>query len=131
MDFHIPNIRELIDFLIQFPVIAVLLGGILFGAGFTQVVKKTYLVYAPISNAPVSRARYKATTRILSCASTTAFSLWLWHSFLTHTGGEEVLAVGNGFISPFVYDGVRALIGWKWPELVKHWGSATDDEPKL
>jgi hypothetical protein len=129
MDVHIPSVPELADFLVRFPVIAVLAAGVLFGTGFTQLIKKTYLVWMPIAKEPVSDARYRLTVRWLSALSTYAFSLWLWHEFLDHTGGEEVLCAGTAFLSPLLYDWTRALIAWKFPSLVARWGSGDDEPP--
>ena len=129
MDFHLPEIKEVYGFLIQYPVLAVLLGGIVFGAGLTQIVKKIYLAYMPVASSPVSNARYKATTRLLSCLSTFLFSHWLWDTFLTHQIGDTALCAGVGVLSPLVYDGVRAVISWKFPEFAKRWGSDLNDDP--
>jgi hypothetical protein len=122
MDLHIPSIEELAAFAVQFPVVAVLVAGVLFGTGLTQLVKKTYLVYMPIAKVQVSIERYTVTTRWLSVLSTYCFSLWLWHAYLQHTGGEEVLCLGTAFLSPLLYDWTRALVAWKFPALTANWG---------
>jgi hypothetical protein len=129
MDFHLPEIKEIYAFLIQYPVLAVLVGGMVFGAGLTQIVKKTYLAYMPIASSPVSVGRYKATVRVLSCLSTFLFSHWLWDTFLTHQPGDTALCAGDAVLSPLVYDGARALIGWKFPEFAKRWGADLNDDP--
>jgi hypothetical protein len=130
MDFHVPGLHEIADFLVQFPVIAVLLAGVLFGTGFTQMVKKTYAASQSAAMNPVSEARFRISIRWLSVVSTFAFSLWLWHEFLMHTGGEEVLCAGTAFLSPLIYDWTRALIAWKFPSLVASWGAKPPDPPK-
>ena len=122
MDVHIPNWREVLELITRFPVILVILLGQLFGAGFTQLVKKTYLAW---TSEPVSDARYKISVRWLSVLSTYFFTVLLWHGMLAHQGAEEIICAGLGFISPLVYDGTRAMIAWKWPQFAAKWG-----EPK-
>lgn len=129
MDFHIPSLGELADFLVRFPVLAVLLAGLVFGLAFTQLIKKTYVVYRPLGDPPVSEARYLLTVRWLSALSTYCFTVWLWHGWLEHSGGEEVLCVGTAILSPLIYDAVRALIAWKFPALTANWGRDGTDEP--
>ena len=131
MDFHVPDIKELFGLLKQYPVILVLLCGMLFGTGLTQGIKKSYLIWMPIASKPVSYARYKLSVRWLAALSTYAFTLWSWHVFIGHSGAEELVSAGWALFSPLVYDGLRAVLAWKYPDLAKHLGSSdtTGDFP--
>lgn len=125
MDVHTPTLMELMGLLVQFPVLAVLLGGFLFGSGFTQMIKRTYIAYRPLGGEPVSQNRFRVSVRWLATLSTYLFTVELWHTFLEHNGAEEVVSIGTAFSSPVIYDCGRALIAWKFPDLRKH----LDNEP--
>ena len=121
MDVHIPTLQEVFSLMAQFPAILVLMGGVVFGSGLTQLVKKTYVAFQPVPQ--VSPARFKASVRWLSALCTYLFTVALWHGMLPHQGSEEVIAMGTAFCSPLVYDGARALIAWKFPLFAQHWGA--------
>jgi hypothetical protein len=121
-----PDIGDLLALFLHFPTFAVLVGGLVFGAGFTQFIKKAFLDLYYDRPWPVTERRFKLTVRVLAASSTYAFTLSLWHGLLAHTGAEEVVSVGTAFSAPLVYDGTRAMIAWKFPQLVRHWGHVGD-----
>lgn len=122
MDFHLPSFAEIWEIVQAYPVIIVLLGGLLFGSGVTQLVKHSYRDwFAHTLMRPISDGRFRFSVRILSAASTYAFTLALWHIFLGHAHGDEVIGAGTAIFSPALYDFSRALIRWKWPGLVRSW----------
>jgi hypothetical protein len=127
MDVHVPTPAEIAQLAVQFPVILVLLGGIVFGSGLTQLIKRTYLAWQPLSDKPVSKERYRASLRWLAALSTYAFTMGLWHTMLEHTGAEEVVSIGTAFCSPLVYDCGRALIAWKFPGFGHHLNKDGDE----
>lgn len=130
MDLHIPDLREIANLLAQFPILMVLLGGMVVGNGFTQIIKKTYLAFRPLGGHDVTDARYRISIRWLAAISTYGFTLWLWHGLLKAEGPAEVVSIGTAFASPLLYDVLRALVGWKFPEFAKRWGT-DPDKPDL
>jgi len=124
MDFHVPDLHEIMEIVLRFPVLLVATLGQVFGGSFTQIVKKTYLAWA--NGSRVSEPRYRASVRWLSVLSTYFFTVVLWHQSLPHTGYEEIASVGLGFLSPLLYDLTKMLVRWKFPDFAASWG----DNPK-
>jgi hypothetical protein len=114
-----PDLHEILDALARFPVVVVVAAGMLFGGGFTQLVKKTYLAFA---GGTVSVARYRITVRWLAALSTYSFTIILWHETLGHSGYEQIVAIGSGAAAPLCYDLLKAGLKWKWPQLTAGWG---------
>ena len=114
-----PDLHEILDALARFPVIVVLVAGLFFGGGFTQLVKKTYLA---VDAGAVSAARYRISVRWLAAVSTYAFTILLWHQIIGHSGYEEIVCIGTGFAAPLSYDLLKAGLKWKWPQLTQGWG---------
>lgn len=120
MDIHI-DWRDLVTTLVKLPVLWVLIAGMSFGVSCTQLVKQTYLQFGATMN-PVSVARYNLTTRWMAALFTYLFTVLIWHDVLAHQGAEEVICIGWGLLSPVVYDALKALFKWKYPEWTAHWG---------
>lgn len=119
MDIHIPDWHEIAELFTRFPVLLVMLLGQIFGTAFTQLVKKTYIAFSPHR---VSLPRYRVSVRWLSALATYLFSVLLWDGMLGHSGAEEIVCIGAAFASPLAYDGVRAVVAWKWPDFAVKWG---------
>jgi hypothetical protein len=106
----------------QYPVLQVLLGGAIGGTCFTQLVKKSAAAFAPLA---ISDRRYRVSVLWLSVLSTFSTTNWLWLGIIhdTGTGLRHVVSIIAGVSSPFSYDGMRALVAWKFPEFAAKWGS--------
>lgn len=121
-----PDFGDLLALFMRLPTLGVLAAGLFFGAGFTQFIKKAFLDLNHDRLWPISEARFRLSVRALAACSTYAFTLHLWHILLPHTGAEEIVSIGTAFSAPLIYDGTRAMIAWKYPGIVRHWGHTSD-----
>lgn len=120
--------KQWFEIAIHNPIILVLLGGLLFGIGFTQLIKKTWLAFGDTTK--VSPRRYDVSVMWLSVASTFLSTHTLWLAVIpvdTH-GLNRAVSIIAGFGSPKIYDWARALIAWKFPALAAKLGGGSDEQ---
>jgi len=120
------EVQQLLTGLGRFPVLIVLLGGMLFGVLATQMIKLWWLAYE--SNlVPTSRAKYQANVRMLAFVCTFAFTALLWANMMGHTALGLIVSAGSAFGAPLGYSLVkkyaRKFLG---DDFVAGWG---DPEP--
>jgi len=110
----------------DYPVLLVLLAGLVGGAGVTQLVKRTYLGFVAAADR-VSEPRYRVSVMWLAVLSTGLLTGRIWDMMIGdhHTGLHHAVAVVAGVSAPYVYRITKAVVGWKFPAFAKAWG----DEP--
>jgi hypothetical protein len=120
MDFHLDP-REALNALAQWPVLWVLMGGMLAGVSATQFLKLGWLAFGDTTK--ITERRFALSVRTFSALTTYLFTLGLWHSQMGHGGLEEWACGVWGIGAPVVFDASRALVATRWPEFAAHWGA--------
>jgi len=109
------------------PIILVTLGGLLFGLGFTQAVKKTWLAFGDATK--ISVRRYDVSVMWLSILSTFFATHTLWQAVIpidAH-GLNRAVSLVIGIGSPKIYEWVKAIIAWRFPALAARMGNGSEE----
>ena len=119
MDFDPPHWLEIAR---NNPVLTLLVIGMVGGAGAAQFVKMAFLAFGNTSSITV--ARYRFTMYMLAFLFTACITHALWNEEIPppYHGLDDTASIVNGFICPYAYRAIKALVAWKMPKFAEGWG---------
>lgn len=104
------------------PILVILMVGMMGGMAISQFVKMAFLAFGDTTK--ITLMRYRLSMYILALLNTSVVTHVIWEDSQPPPfhGLDDISSIINGFICPFAYRGVKALVAWKWPGFAEKWG---------